>query len=560
VKHGSVSSSKVSNHKVVQLNEDRNTRNSFRVFKSRQGNVRRARTYYRLRRGNGPRWDIPNNDIESVSHAVLERVFFTKHSGEFLPAPKPWDSELYPGMDIKARRKLASEHVVAVTKPFIRRVTKLIRRHGKVSPLTIQEFVECYGGAKRKVYESAARSLQNKPLESRDCRVKTFTKDEYRKPDGAPRAIQPRSPRFNVMLGRYIKHLEHDLFKCIDEVFDSTGSHRTVAKGMSLDMRGATIHSMWSSFNDPVAIGLDASRFDQHINTELLKLEFSLYDEFSTGSNDGMPDLKWLLSKQLLNQGRYYGPDGKIKYQVEGNRMSGDMNTSLGNVIIMCTLMYSYLKETGLNGKAKLLNDGDDCVLIMDRSNLDKFRKGVTQWFRKVGITMKIEGVFTQLERIEFCQSRPVFVKGQYRLVPRPSKRLYSDLVSTKPLNSRKVYNKWVGAVAGCGLAGGSGVPVFQAFYSWMATAATPWIPEEGSMYYRYRDSQVTNMEGKKSEVDWATRVSFYHAFNITPSEQLELESYYSSLTPPRWCSPKEEDTILQLDALQWYCPPEQSS
>jgi len=539
------------------MNEDKRTGNSISVKPSRQGNVRRARDYYRLNGGCGPHWDIPNNDIESVEHAILERVFFTKGENGFAPAPKPWHHDTYSNHSIKDRKRLASEHVKTVTQSFRNRMKREIRCGGKVSPLTEDQFLNCYGGAKRRVYQSAIRSLSEKPLTNVDCRVKTFTKDEYRKPKGAPRAIQPRSPRFNVYLGRHIKHMEHDLFKYIDKVFDDSGDHRTVAKGMNLDERGQVIHDMWTSFSDPVAVALDASRFDQHINTDLLDFEFEFYREMSSGSED-LPSLDSLLKHQRINRGRYYGKDGKIKYTVEGNRMSGDMNTSCGNVIIMCGLMYSYLDSKSLRTRVKLLNDGDDCVVIMERKTLRLFLSGLEDWFLRMGIKMIVEGVHNCLEEIDFCQSRPVRVNGSYRLVPRPSKRLYSDLVTTKPIAFRKVYNKWVGAVAGCGLAGAGDVPIFREFYGWLAKSSTPWIPEVGDTYYRYRDSQVNGMETGKRSISWATRISFFLAFDIPPKHQIMVEQYFRSLEPLTWSSPTDELGTLRLHPIMWLIPPEQ--
>jgi DNA-directed RNA polymerase subunit beta' len=44
-----------------------------------------------------------------------------------------------------------------------------------------------------------------------------------------------------------------------------------------------------------------------------------------------------------------------------------------------------------------------------------------------------------ELETVEFCQSRPVkHAEHGYHLVPRPSKRLYSDLISTNNCPQRK--------------------------------------------------------------------------------------------------------------------------
>lgn len=541
------------------MNADVESCNHIHVSRPRQARGRKARRYYQVRGDNGIDWDIPNNNIETVRHAILERVFFTKSNGEYIQAPKPWDEALFPGVDRRTRRSLARAYLKSVTKPFRKRLMKRLQKRGKVSPMTDTEFVSSYGGTKRRVYEAAVRSLEVKPLSKSDCRVKTFTKDEYRKPGGAPRAIQPRSPRFNVCLGRYIRHMEKDIYKDIDDVFDPSGEHRTVAKGMNMRERGAEIQKMWDRYMDPVAVALDASRFDQHVNVMLLDLEHDFYRALSTGTTAGIPTLNYLLSKQRVNDGRYYGDDGKIKYRVEGNRMSGDMNTSMGNVIVMCMLMHSYISYKGLTSQVSLLNDGDDCVLIMDRKNLDSFNKDLDSWFRKAGITMSCDGTYWNLEDIEFCQARPVVIDNEVVMVPRPTKRLYSDLISTKDLSSKKVFKKWFGAVAGCGLAQSTGVPIFSDYYNWMADSVTPWIPTEGDFYYKYRDSKLSEMKYRDCRRSPSTRLSFYFAFGITPDEQVIVERYYNDLAPFHWVPP-QKCGVHSLDPAQYLVVPEQGS
>jgi len=360
-------------------------------------------------------------------------------------------------------------------------------------------------------------------------------------------------------LGRHIKDVEHDIFKAIDHAFDETGQHRTVAKGMNMNERGLVIAEMWNSFDNPVAVGLDASRFDQHINDKLLNFEHSIYPLFCEGAGDGdLRPLRELLRSQLINYGRYYGKDGTIKYAVKGGRMSGDMNTSSGNVIIMCALMYSYISSKGLSKRVKLLNDGDDCVLIMDERTREAFTSGLKEWFLDMGITMEYDGVYRYLEEVEFCQARPLFDSQLgYRLVPRPSKRLYSDLVSTKDLSVKKVHDKWLGAVAGCGLASCSGVPVFQEFYTWLAKEVKPYIPIEGSPHYRFRQELVKGMTMRYRMPTVEERISFFHAFDITPAEQELLEQYFSTLPAPHHSAPVEIN-YQYLDLAQILCPPEQ--
>lgn len=553
--HGTTTKSEISQRVI---NEGIVGSERFLMQPSRQaGDRKRSRRYYRIRGDNGPDWDIPNNDIESASHAVLERVFFVKDSdGGFKRAPKPWEHEsVLHDKKPKLSAKLKMQERLS---NFNSKMAKCAANHGKVSPCSEIEFLDYYGGAKLKVYTHSVESFGFRPFNTKDCSVKLFTKDEYLKPGGTPRAIQPRSPRYNVMLGRYIKGIEHLIFEAIDEIFDETKEHKTVAKGMNMIERGGEIQRMWERYAEPVAVGLDASRFDQHINRELLNIEHTIYKMWSESEGDRLPPLSALLRAQFKNYGMYINKDGRLRYTVDGCRMSGDMNTSLGNVIIMCSLMYAYFEHKGMSDKISLLNDGDDCVIVMERSNAEGFLEGLEDWFLEMGITMKVEGIFSSLEEIEFCQARPVFnEESGYVLTPRPSKRLYSDLVCTKHINVKKVYNKQIGAVAGCGMAMSSGTPIFQNFYMWLGRGATPWIPEVGDYYYKYRQELVDRMLFKYREPTMKERTSFYFAFDITPSEQIVLEKYYNELPDPRFTK-SVFDPERALDSHQYLAEPEQ--
>jgi hypothetical protein len=221
--------------------------------------------------------------------------------------------------------------------------------------------------------------------------------------------------------------------------------------------------------------------------------------------------------------------------------------------------MHSYFESKGLLHQIKLLNDGDDCVIIMDRKNLDKFQFGLQEWFLEMGITMEYDGIYTSLEEIEFCQSHPVRFGDEYRLCPRPTKRLYSDLISTKPLCFPKVYEYILGAVAGCGLACSSGSPIFQSFYQWLGRGATPWIPGQGSHYYKFRQELVDGLAFKAREPTMEERISFYFAFDITPIEQVTVEKYFDGLPDPLWSKPKFKPTRILRPILS-LVPPEQKN
>jgi len=115
-----------------------------------------------------------------------------------------------------------------------------------------------------------------------------------------------------------------------------------------------------------------------------------------------------------------------------------------------------------------------------------------------------------------------------------------------------------LGAKGDCGLAMSSGVPIFQSFYSWFCRSAKPWRPEEGNYYWHYRQELAAGMESRKSPVTWETRISFYHAFDITPQEQVLLEKYYDTKERLIYSRPLLTYHV-GIDPMQTVAPPEQA-
>jgi len=507
----------------------------------RQGRLKKDRAYYRADGSRGPDWAIPNSDLNTALHAIKERVYLVKTDSGYLRPP------------------VCTADVTTRCSAFLNDMRSSRLRHGRVSPVTPEEFLDEYSGIKRKRYERAQVNLEDRGFRKSDATVKLFVKDEYLKPGGAPRAIQPRSPEFNICIGRYIKQLEHPIYDAINWSFSRKRRHKhtTVAKGMNQEQRGAEIASMWDSFKHPVALSFDAARWDQHICEKKLRVEHSIYlDWCQRGNVTGLPALDELLKHQLTNRGEYRGKDGTIKYKVKGCRMSGDMNTSMGNVIIMCMLMRTFFQELRIP-QVELLNDGDDCVIITEKKFVKKILKSYQKWFYDFGVTMKLDGIGYSMEEIDFCQCRPVCVDNKWVMVPRPTKRLYSDLITSKNVTTHTGFSKQMGAIAGCGLAGCSGVPIYQEFYTWMSKENRAWIPDENSYYYKYRDELVRGLAIRRKEISLKTRISFMLAHGTTPSEQILLENYYRD-KPPLIYSPPENITSRCLDPPQTICHPEQ--
>jgi len=344
------------------------------------------------------------------------------------------------------------------------------------------------------------------------------------KPDPCPRLIQPRHPVYNFALGRHIAHLEKPIYRWIAKIWGGP----TVMKGYNAEETAFHLRQMWEEFNDPVAIPMDFSRFDQHVNDEVLGWEHDRYLECVPSSQH--KELAKLLSWQVENRGFIRCPDGEIKYRTQGCRMSGDMNTAMGNCLISAAIMYSFSQLHGL--KCRLANNGDDCVIICERNDAWRLR-ALPEFTRRLGFTLEVEPSVDVFEQISFCQTQPVFDGERWIMCRDPRVCISKDAVSTLPLDHPNIAQAWFGAVGQCGLSLAGRIPILQEVYLAYIRAS------EGKMVKNAMQMEsgffhlARGMTRKAGQVSSAARVSFWNAFGITPTEQMQVELELRSLNIP---------------------------
>lgn len=391
------------------------------------------------------------------------------------------------------------------------------------------EYPLLYHGRKRAIYEKAVASLAVEPIRPRDAHVNTFVKAEKinfsAKVDPAPRVIQPRSPRYNVEVGRYLKLYEKAMCVAFRRVF----GYRVVLKGLNATDVACELRSSWETFTRPVAVGLDATRFDQHVSADALRWEHSVYNDVFRSK-----ELRALLERQIDNRGVGYAEGYKVEYSVTGCRMSGDINTGMGNCLLMSSMVLSFVEHYGI--KARLANNGDDCVLMVEQSDLHRL-DGLDAWMLDFGFTLTREEPVTTFERIEFCQAQPVYTSTGWRMIRDPRVCLSKDMVSLQGWSSELEVQYWLHLIGSAGKALNKGVPVLEAFYSRLAELGSPapgaYLDNVGVSGMDYMARGVVG-----GEVVAESRVSFYRAFGITPDFQEDLEALYSCLVTSYQVSP----------------------
>jgi hypothetical protein len=383
--------------------------------------------------------------------------------------------------------------------------------------MTKEQFLSYYAGAKRTRYERASEVAEARPLRRSDGFTGLFIKAELynasAKSNPCTRLIQPRRPEYLYELGRYIKPIEKRVYKNIDKLF----GHHVVLKCDNPVQRGRVIEEYWNEFNDPVFLGFDASRFDQHVSKEALELEHLVY----LTAYRGDPTLCKLLSWQLHNVGYGRTPEGFVRFSTRGVRMSGDPNTALGNVIIMSLLCYSFLESLGV--KYRFIDDGDDCGVFVERKH-GTMVAGLVSHHLNYGFEMEVEPPAYCIEQVEFCQCKPVNTGNGYVMIRNATKALNHD--------GMHIDKQWAtldqlrSAIGICGGALNRNIPIVGTMYAVMENGydkqVQRLIDERSGDFYNCTGSNKCTIPDVHESI---CRASFYLAFGYTPDLQVAMEN-----------------------------------
>nr|WRQ19766.1 MAG: RNA-dependent RNA polymerase [Grapevine umbra-like virus 3] len=446
------------------------------------------------------RFAIHNNSGINLLRALVERVYLVQGPNGLQPPPQP----------VNLGAKLRDV--------FIR----LTSYCSVVPVLSRDELIACYAGDRRRTtrYCNARDSLEVSPLRAVDARLEAFVKCEKinfsKKIDPAPRIIQPRKPRFLMETGRYFRPLEHVMYRRLGKLY----GHPCVAKGFNAVDTARLIREKWDMFDDPCCISLDASRFDQHVSVPALEWTHAVYKAWFP--ND--PYFSWLLSLMIHNEGVALAKDCSFKYAVEGRRMSGDMDTALGNCLLMVAMVWTYGKNLWL--RHQVMDNGDDIIVFMEASEAKRFLKGIPEFFGGLGFKMTVEPPVFEFEHIEFCQTKPCW-NGQEWVMCRGIPALSKDLVCTIGVES---LHCWLHEVGNCGLALCQGVPVLQEAYTWMRKQGGSSNARGHAGFASGMQRMAIGLVPKWREVTGDARVSFWKMTGILPDHQMALEAMYREL------------------------------
>lgn len=463
-----------------------------------------------------------NNTISCMERAVKERLFYIKTDEGWSLPPSPLSG-------------FVEEELSGFSTAF----AKL----SNVShPLGRADFVALFNGRKLLRYTRAMEELELAGLALRDAYLKYFIKLETycfsTKTNPAPRGINPRSDKYLVEMGRYIRALEKRIYKDLCAYF----GYEVVMKGKNQSERGSLLKEYWDSFEDPVCVMGDASRFEQSVSVDMLEFEHRVYQKYFPGDKLFKKLCRW----QLHSRGKARCADGYLSFLLSGIRASGDPNTALGNCLISAAMADAYLRRKGIS-KHRVFLDGDDIGFIMERSDYKAFSEGNKAWYLSMGFRMKFEKVVDIFEHIDFCKSRPVWTPEGYLMARNPISGHSKDSVCKINLETESLAKSWFAAVGMGGVATLGGIPISQAYYMAMGRAGVGAKPMEVWSEW-HRENKYRGMNREVGVIHPRTRHSYWLAYGITPDAQIAIEQEFDQLDlDPK---PREGD----VETLQHLC------
>lgn len=371
----------------------------------------------------------------------------------------------------------------------------------------------------RSRYRLAYLNIKNKRIffDSLRSTAKSFIKSEKFEQElidngKAARMIQYRSYEYLYILKSYILSY-NKLIKSGSCLFNNGQNFNEIfTKNNKNPDNSNNLLNAWNSFNNPVAVCLDQSKFDGHFALEYLNL---------FNNNFWKP----LFSSKLLERlfkfqtcNKVYSQNG-LKYLLEGYRLSGEYTTSDENSLLNFLIHYTVLSFLNIKNCKYFIN-GDDSVLIMEHSDSLTLLKSL-ELYKLLNMATTIETVAYDFRQIKFCQCSPIRIRGSYQLVKEPFRTMSrSSLCEYKYL---KCINRYRAGVGLCELIAHQGVPILESFSKFMICSSNL-VKPLGSVD---KSSAITsgNVKYQNIVIDNETREDFSVAFGISIEQQLQMES-----------------------------------
>jgi hypothetical protein len=199
--------------------------------------------------------------------------------------------------------------------------------------------------------------------------------------------------------------------------------------------------------------------------------------------------------------------------------MSGDMDTGLGNSMIMYLMLKSYLAQHQIRGS--IMVNGDDSLVVINATDVSKAKN--LSIFTKFGFNMKFDIAYN-IHKADFCQSRLFYSDYGPMMALTPERGIDRAGWTTMKYSFQNA-RAYVNTIGKCNRAAHWACPVLYKLATMMIQAANTsqevWLRPYWAEY-----KQMLSKWWRKEEptISMAARLSYEEAWDIPVTEQIRRE------------------------------------
>jgi len=406
-------------------------------------------------------------------------------------------------------------------RPFARFVKRWIKKHLKPlapdSDVSVESWLSKTNYSVKRKEELLMKFNRILDVNNPDyVKVKSFIKDEFYPDYKHARTINSRTDEFKTMVGPIFQLIGDQLF-----------SLPYFIKKVSIDKRPQTILSAMRRIQGKV-YATDFSSFEAHFVEKLQKdCEFILYEYMTQHLPMGQQFMKWCEAFVGVNQLQFK----TFLLEICAKRMSGEMNTSLGNGFTNLMIILYIIWTKNPDAAVEIFVEGDDSIFktMVDINSDD---------FVRFGCRVKLEE-FTDVCRASFCGM--VFDEQDLTNVSDPREVLATfGWTTAKYIRSKKSVHMTLLRCKALSLAYQyPSCPVLSRLaYNVLRLTKSHEVKrflEKHDDYFNQYEMEILNLANKQGrflfiEPGIRTRVLVEELYKITIDQQRKFEEYFDNM------------------------------
>lgn len=351
------------------------------------------------------------------------------------------------------------------------------------------------------------------------AKVKCFVKDEFYSKPKAPRMISSREDKAKVILGPIFSSMEDIIYALPPFV-----------KGLTSQQRVEKIHNM---FGDRPVYVTDYSSFETHFHRKMMDVvEMQVYKRLLERYPNELRLVRVIRGNNHLVSKYFTGT-------LEAVRMSGEMNTSMGNGISNYLFMLFAARELGVEVR-NMIVEGDDGLVELDADLSEEL-------FEKMGLEIKLAPARACEASFCGCVYDPVTLHNFGHPLDLLAKIGWGDKQSSS-YSARRRTELLVAKVYSA-IAEFPGVPIVWKFCSLVLKNFRNITYARAMKYIDYYRTTLCQLSDVVVEPTLNDRLWFAHLTGLSPVDQEKIEREFDETFPSCYsetlCVACGEDAML---------------